>query len=240
MLKARMRCLGGRVLKTEILDTLPYEQARASLEDLIRLNQRWGGHSTLRRLLPQVVGAGEAVTLLDVGAASGDMGACMRKWYPAARVTSLDLHRSHLTACLPPRVAGDAFCLPFRAGSFDLVFCSLFLHHFTDREVVALLAEFKRVARRAVVVIDLERNPIAYYFVPWTRWLFGWDPVTVNDAPISVEAAFRKSELEGLAREAGLADPQARVFRPAFRIGMIAGTGNGRGGPELQSPMGGE
>ncbi len=218
-----MKCLDGRVLKPEILDTLPYDQARASLADLIRLNRRWGGHSTLRRLLPEVVLAGETFSLLDVGAASGDMGACVREWYPLARVTSLDRLTSHLTNCGSPRVAGDAFRLPFRPASFDLVFCSLFLHHFTDREVVTLLDGFRVLARRAVVVIDLERNPIAYYFVPWTKWLFGWDPVTVNDAAISVEAAFHARELEGLARAAGLVNPRARTFRPAFRIGMIAG-----------------
>ena len=217
-----IHCLRGRVLKPEILDTLPAEQARASLADLVRLNRHWGGHSTLRHLLANVVDPEESFALLDVGAASGDMGACVRRWYPAARVTSLDALESHLAACDPPRVAGDAFRLPFRAKSFDLVFCSLFLHHFTDEEIVGLLAGFGQVARRAVLVIDLERNPVPYYFVSWTRWLFGWDPVTVNDGQISVEAAFRARELEALARAARLIDPHARAYRPAFRIAMSA------------------
>jgi len=217
-----IHCLGGRVLKPELLDTLPPEQARASLADLVRLNRYWGGHSTLRHLLAGVAGSGESFTLLDVGAASGDMGACVRQWYPAARVTSLDALESHLAACAPPRVAGDAFRLPFRTKSFDVVFCSLFLHHFTDEETVRLLAGFGAVARRAVLAIDLERNPVPYYFVPWTRWIFGWDPVTVNDARISVEAAFRPHEMVALASAAGLVDPTAQVFRPAFRIAMTA------------------
>jgi len=78
------------------------------------------------------------------------------------------------------------------------------------------------VARRAVLVIDLLRDPVAYYFLPWTRWLFGWDPVTVNDGAISVEAAFRPSELETLASQAGLKNPHARAFRPAYRIALAA------------------
>jgi len=216
-----LHCLGGRVLKPEILDTLPYDQARASLADLTRLNRRWGGHSTLRRLLRDAVRDPD-FSLLDVGAASGDMGKCVRKWYPRARVTSLDRIEFHLSASSPPRVAGDAFALPFREKSFDFVFCSLFLHHFTDSEIVRLLAGFGAVARTAVLVIDLERNPIAYYFVPWTQWIFGWDPVTVNDAAISVEAAFHPRELEALAARAGLQHPHARSYRPAFRIAMIA------------------
>jgi|HubBroStandDraft_1064217.scaffolds.fasta_scaffold43239_4 hypothetical protein len=219
-----MHCVGGRVLKPEILDTLTEEEARASLADLIRINRRWGGHSTLRRLLREVVEPGEAFSLLDVGAASGDMGSRIREWYPKSRVVSLDRIATHLAECPGERIVGDAFELPVRKNSFDYVFSSLFLHHFDDIQVVSLLREFACVARRAVLIIDLERNPIAYYFLPCTRWLFGWDPVTVHDGAISVEAAFRPRELETLARRAGLANPRARAYRPAFRIGLVAGS----------------
>ncbi len=218
-----IHCLGGRVLKPEILDTLPPDQARASLADLTRINQTWGGHSTLRHLLRGVVPPDETFSLLDVGAASGDMGACIRTWYPRAAVTSLDRLESHLAAAQTPRVAGDAFALPFVAKSFDYVFCSLFLHHFTNDEIVKLFREFATVARHAILAIDLERNPIAYYFLPWTRWIFGWDPVTVNDGAISVEAAFHPGELESLAAAAGLKNPRAQAFHPAFRIALQAG-----------------
>jgi hypothetical protein len=216
-----IHCLRGRVLKPEILDTLPFDQAKASLGDLIRLNSRWGGHNTLRRLLSEV-DPGPQFSLLDVGAASGDMAARIRAWYPAAAVTSLDRLVSHLAQASGPRVVGDAFDLPFGPKSVDYVFCSLFLHHFTDEEVVRLLSGFGEVARRAVLVIDLYRNPIPYYFIPWTQWLFRWSPVTVNDGPISVEAAFHPQELEAFARHAGLKNPRARSYWPAFRIAMVA------------------
>ena len=218
-----MHCLGKRLILPELLDSLPPEKARGSLGDLVRINQRWGGHSTLRRLLREVVPGSGRFSVLDVGAASGDMGACIRRWYPGASVTSLDYVESHLAKAGGARIAGDAFRLPFRPGSFDYVFCSLFLHHFTDEEVVELLRGFGEVARKAVLVIDLERHPIPYYFIAWSRPLLGWDPVTVHDGAISVEAAFRREELEELARRAGLRNPRARVYRPAFRIAMWAG-----------------
>jgi 2-polyprenyl-3-methyl-5-hydroxy-6-metoxy-1,4-benzoquinol methylase len=218
-----MHCLGKRLILPELLDSLPREQARASLGDLVRINRRWGGHSTLRRLLAETVPAAGKFSVLDVGAASGDMGACMREWYPGAAVTSLDYVESHLEGASGTRIAGDAFRLPFRRGSFDYVFCSLFLHHFTDEQVIALLKGFGEVARTAVLAIDLERNPIPYYFIAWSRPLLGWDPVTVHDGAISVEAAFHRQELEELARRAGLRNPRARVHRPAFRIAMSAG-----------------
>ena len=217
-----MHCLGKRLILPELLDSLPPEEARASLQDLVRINRRWGGHSTLRHLLQETVPEGQPFSVLDVGAASGDMGVCIRESYPAAKVTSLDYVESHLAQSAAPKVAGDAFHLPFRPGSFDYVFCSLFLHHFENSDVVRLLRGFGEVARKAVLVIDLERNPIPYYFIAWSRPLLGWDPVTVHDGAISVEAAFHRKELEDLARQAGLRNPRARVFRPAFRIALVA------------------
>jgi hypothetical protein len=210
------------VIRPELLDHLEPEQARASLGDLIRLNRVWGGHSTLRRLAANTLPRDETFSVLDVGAASGDMGTCLRQWYPGAHVVSLDYRASHMLTCPGDRVTADAFRLPFKAHSFDYVFCSLFLHHFTDPQVIELLRGFGAAARRRVLVIDLERHPVPYYFVPWTRWLFGWDRVTAHDAPASVAAAFQPRELEDLARRAGLREPRARAFRPAFRIAMRA------------------
>jgi hypothetical protein len=218
-----MRCLNGRVLKPELLDTLPAEEARQSLADLVRINKYWGGHSTLRRLVEHAIPPGESVTILDVGAASGDMGHRLREWRPQAQVTSLDYIESHLADSTGPRVVANAFALPFAPRSFDYVFSSLFLHHFTDDQVVELLAGFGRLALRQVLVIDLWRHPVPYYFISQTRWLFGWDPVTVHDGAISVEAGFDPRELADLARRAGLASPRSRAFIPAFRIALSAG-----------------
>src|ERR1700730_3840538 len=103
-----MHCLGKRLILPDLLDSLPPEQARASLHDLARINRRWGGHSTLRSLLKASVPEGQAFSVLDVGAASGDMGARIREWYPAATVTSLDYVPSHLAGSTEQRVAGGA------------------------------------------------------------------------------------------------------------------------------------
>jgi 2-polyprenyl-3-methyl-5-hydroxy-6-metoxy-1,4-benzoquinol methylase len=220
-----MHCLNGRVLKPEILDTLPPDSpdARASLADLVRINKYWGGLGTLRKLLDQTIGPDETFSFLDVGAASGDMGQEVQRLRSRARVTSLDYLASHLAGGQGSRVAADAFALPFPEKSFDYVFSSLFLHHFSDENVVRLLAEAGRVARKKVLTIDLWRLPIPYYFIGYTKPLFGWHPVSVHDGKISVEAAFKPRELANLARRAGLADPRASAYVPAFRIAMHAG-----------------
>ncbi|MEJ7604704.1 MAG: methyltransferase domain-containing protein [Bryobacteraceae bacterium] len=164
----------------------------------------------------------EAFRMLDVGAASGDMGGAVLERYPDARVVSIDYKVDHLAHALPPRVCADAFDLPFLNRSFDFVYCSLFLHHFDNAQVVALLQEFSRVARRQIIVSDLERSLVSYWFLPATRWIFGWDQVTLHDGPVSIAAAFRADELHTLATEAGLRNIRVRTHRPAFRLSMVA------------------
>ena len=178
----------------------------------------------IRHLLRQVVRRDDSFTLLDVGAASGDSGRAILESYPRASVTSLDKNPNNLVAALEPKLVGDAFTLPFADGSFDFVFSSLFLHHLSELEVVALLAEFARVSRRAVLVSDVERHNLARWFLPATRWIFGWHWLTVHDGSVSVRSAFTRNELLELAKEAKLKDISVAAHRPAFRISMLGWT----------------
>lgn len=211
-----------RRIEPEILDHTPLEEARRSLGDLVRINRLLGGHEVLRKTLAKVVDESSTFTMLDVGAASGDMGRAVRERYPGALVTSLDYRADHLIEAADPRVAADAFHLPFRPKSFDIVHCSLFLHHFRFRQVVELLRAFGELARRHLVVTDLERHWLPRLALPATRWIFHWDPITLHDGPISVSAGFRPSELRHIAEVAGLRDIEVRRHRPAFRLALIA------------------
>ena len=214
-----------RVILPERLDHTEPAAARNSLNDLIRINRYLGGYHVLRRIFSEVVRSDERFSVLDVGAASGDMGAELRRAFRDAEVTSFDYKADHLALAGSPKVVGDAFRLPFRDHSFDVVFSSLFLHHFPDEQAVELLANFARVARRAVLAIDLDRGPLGYYFLPMTKWLFGWDAITLYDGPLSVQAAFKRDELLVLARKAGLENAVTRTHRPWGRVSLVALTG---------------
>jgi hypothetical protein len=216
------QALSERRIVPEMLDHAPPDVARASLRDLARVNRYLGGYYVLGRLFSGVAKASESFSVLDVGAASGDMGAAIRRRYPRAQVTSLDYKDDHLAQAADPRLVADAFRLPFRPGSFDFVFSSLFLHHFTNDQVVELFRSFRGLARRAVLAIDLDRGPLAYYFLPSTRWLFHWHDITISDGQISVAAALKKNELMALAVRAGLDGARVRVHRPWSRLSLIA------------------
>lgn len=220
-LRGFIRVFSKRLIRPELLDHLPQEEARRNLADLVRINRNFGGHSVLRKTLAQVAQPGEEFTLLDVGAASGDTALMIRRIFPRASVTSLDQNAVNLSAAPRPKIIADAFRLPFSEGSFDFVFSSLFLHHFEDDQVVALLSSFYAVARRAVIICDLERHILPYCFLPATKYLLGWDRITVHDGVISVRASFRARELMELSCRAGMAQVDIRTHRPAFRLSLI-------------------
>jgi 2-polyprenyl-3-methyl-5-hydroxy-6-metoxy-1,4-benzoquinol methylase len=211
-----------RVIEPEILDDSPPDIARKNLADLIRINRFFGGHAVIAQLFEQSVRRDEAFSVLDIGAASGDTARLVQSLYPKARVVSLDLHPVNFENAPYPKVLADAFRLPFAARSFDFVMSSLFLHHFTNERVLQFLRSANAIARRGVLMADLERHVVPYLFLPASRLLFGWGSVTVHDGKISVRAAFRADELKQIARAAGLSNIIVKVHRPAFRISLSA------------------
>ena len=198
---------GGRTLKREWLERARPADADRNLRELACINRWFGGYRSLLRMMKDLVDPAEHFSVLDVGAGSGDMGKCLTRRFPNVTVVSLDHRPVHLRNALSPRVAADALQLPFADNAFDFVLCSSVLHHFPDCEVVDMIATLRPFARRALLLLDLERHPLAYHFLPWTRRIFGWGPLTLHDGPASVAAAFRLEELISLIRAAGASEP---------------------------------
>jgi len=216
--------MGERKITPELMDEANPEDARQALRDLIRVNTNFGGHAVVRQFLRRAGCNSGPATILDVGAASGDSAAVIKNVLPNARVVSLDRNAVNISAAPQPKVLADAFRLPFPDGSFDFVFSSLFLHHFENDRIVMLLREFGRVARKAVLISDLERHRVPYWFLPVSKLLYRWHWMTVHDGMISVRAAFTPNELRNLASAAGLKRVQVQRHYPAFRISVVGRT----------------
>jgi SAM-dependent methyltransferase len=210
-----------RVLRAERLDSADAVEAERNLRDIARINRWFGGHRILIQLLRRLIRPQDRFSILDVGAGSGDMGQCVQKSFRNAKVVSLDRRPVHLVTANTAKVAADAFALPFADGSFDFVMCSSFLHHFSSDDVAALLKEMRRIARRSVIVIDLERHPFAWFFLPLSRGFLRWGELTVHDGCASVEAAFRLSELESIAVALAPATVALRRHWPWFRLSLV-------------------
>ncbi len=208
-------------MRPQWLNEASPEDARESLADIVFLNRWLGGHRVIRGLFRKANTTKQPFTVLDVGAASGDSGAVICQQFPHATVISLDKQALNLAAAETPKLVGDAFALPFADASIDYVFCSLFLHHFSEQQVVELLCEFARVASRAVLISDVERQKLARWFLPASQWLCRWHPLTVHDGAVSVQSAFTQTELLALAQKTPLHNLNVETHRLAFRLSLI-------------------
>src|SRR6267142_1389199 len=196
------------------------EEYEGCIVELQRVNQWLGDASVLRRtLLREIEGSGaQSFSVLVVGAGSGELLRVIGEWAHqgkrSAGLCGLELNARSAQAIVEeshafPEIAavrGDAFQLPFADQEFDYAICSLFTHHFIDEQVVAVLRELSRVARRRIFVIDLHRHPVAYYFYTTIGKLFLHNRLLREDGALSILRSFKPEELFRLAAGAGLED----------------------------------
>lgn len=194
----------------ELMDEpgLPEAEVADAYRVLQRVNQQLGNRATLRSELRRFVREdrpGDSPSLLDVGSGSGDLahqaGADLTRLGCRPSVAVLDRDPTALALAHGsglPAFGGDALRLPWPDASIDLVTAVKFAHHFSGAGLERLLSEMARVARRRVVVLDIERHWLAYAgFVAWSR-VFTRNRLVRYDGPLSVLRGFTASELQAL------------------------------------------
>jgi 2-polyprenyl-3-methyl-5-hydroxy-6-metoxy-1,4-benzoquinol methylase len=100
---------------------------------------------------------------------------------------------------------------------YDVVVCSLFLHHLSFSSATELLRRMAALSRRLVVVNDLVRGRWGYWAAKIVCPLVSRSEIVRCDGPQSVAAAFRLDEVRRIASEAGLHDATVRHVWP-FRF----------------------
>lgn len=97
---------------------------------------------------------------------------------------------------------------------YDVVCCSLFLHHLPAAECVELLTQMKATARRMVLVQDLRRTRTGYWLAQVIPRLVTRSQIVHVDGVRSVRAAFSIDEAHKLAEAAGLDQVVIRKIWP--------------------------
>jgi 2-polyprenyl-3-methyl-5-hydroxy-6-metoxy-1,4-benzoquinol methylase len=98
----------------------------------------------------------------------------------------------------------DALKEPIPAG-YDVVTCSLFLHHLDEADAVAFFRKAADASRRLLLVNDLKRGPAGYVLAWLGCHVLSRSPVVWHDGPVSVAGAFTLAEARTIAVSAGLA-----------------------------------
>jgi len=217
-----------RKVTQEILDSpaCPPAEVEASLRDLVRINRWFGGVATTRKLIERVAGAtGEKhFSLLEVAAGFGqvprDAARALAGKGIRLDITDLDRMSSHLQRG-HRAVAADALALPFRDQSFDLVSCSLFVHHLDPPELVRFVDEALRVSRCAVLINDLIRHPLHLALV-YAGWPLMRSHVSRVDGVASVRRAYTPHEVQEILIDGSPTRTIEISEHYLFRMGMIA------------------
>jgi 2-polyprenyl-3-methyl-5-hydroxy-6-metoxy-1,4-benzoquinol methylase len=202
---------------------------RQALDGLTRVNAisrtanvLWHGLQTV-----DVLSGDAPVRVFDIGAGGGDivigLAKLARRHGVAMEVHGCDINATAIShAAISARRAGVTASRFFQLdvlkdslpADYDVLTCTLFLHHFPEAAALDLMTRMAAAARRAVLIDDLLRSRAGYMLA----WLGGRiitrSPLVHTDGPLSVRAAFRLSEVRRLAERTGMSGASIRRHWP--------------------------
>jgi len=187
------------------------------LRNLVSLNRWFGSHGLVRHFLSRWFNPGRCYRVLDLATGAGDLPRVMVDWARpqdiTLRIDAVDANPSTLE--IARREIRDYREIEFLNGnvltygsreSYDLVCCSLALHHFSETDAATLLGRCRALSHRFVLVADLERSFFTLLGVEALTTLFYRAPMTRADAVASARRAFSFVEFRALAEAAGWKD----------------------------------
>lgn len=226
-----------RSTNIEIMDDLTCrgEVVDQTLRELDFINHWLGGNVvTLNglRSLWKTIPKNQKISIADLGCGSGEM-LCLiaKRALKEGKQTDLvgmdanpnitSFAQAHSIGFKNIRIeTTDIFSDEFRKRTFDIVLATLFLHHFTEDDLVGIFSSLKDQANRGIVINDLHRHPLAYYSIQLLTQLFSKSAMVKYDAPLSVLRGFKKHDLQLILSKAGIKSYQLK-WKWAFRWQLI-------------------
>lgn len=194
---------------TEMLDEpdIPKHLLVQNLKELNFINTWLGGHAvTLRALKKFKLAKNQTYSILEIGCGGGDNLLYLAKWARKnnfnLQFTGVDLKQdcidfAKLQFKNYPEITfltSDYNNISNKNKPYDIIFSSLFCHHFTTDQLKNVMAFKTQNSKLGYFINDLHRHPLAYYSIKWLTALFSNSPLVKNDAPISVLRGFKKQD----------------------------------------------
>lgn len=223
--------LGKRNRQPEWMDQIGIDAAAhdQALQGLRRINALSGAVGSLFTQIKALAAEQEhsrPLRVLDVACGGGDNSIalaerCQREGL-AVQVDGCDLSQQAVTNACRHAAGKPLQATFFQADAlrdplpqdYDVVVCSLFLHHLDDSAAVELLRRLGQSCRQLVLVNDLIRSPLGYGLAWAGCRLLSRSPIVHFDGPVSVQGAFRMDEALDLAIRAGLGGASIRRSWP--------------------------
>jgi 2-polyprenyl-3-methyl-5-hydroxy-6-metoxy-1,4-benzoquinol methylase len=215
-----------RSYEKELLD-LPgnsFADIRQNMAELNTINHLLGGHAITIAGLKAVAGNHNKLLVCEIGCGGGDNLAVLHHWAKKRGVElsclGIDINEDCIRYAREQFPAGNYVTGDYRAvilsAQPDIVFSSLFCHHFTDEELTDQLRWMQMNSRLGFFINDLQRHWLAYFAIRWLTKIFSKSALVKNDAPLSVQRGFIKKEWQQLFGKAGIVAERIR-WKWAFR-----------------------
>ncbi|MBX9784537.1 MAG: methyltransferase domain-containing protein [Chitinophagaceae bacterium] len=232
-----MKDFSNRSSQKELLDRddIPFEDIKQNMKELDFINTWLGGHAITIKGIEALVKLSsyqlsDKLTICEMGCGGGDNLRAIGNWCRQRNISviliGIDMNPNCITYA---RSRNDNFDIDFIADDYrnvkletkpDVIFSSLFCHHFTNQELQQQFLWMKENARVGFFVNDLQRHPLAYYSIKLLTQLFSKSYLVKNDAPLSVLRGFHKKELSQILRELSIIHYQLN-WKWAFRWLLI-------------------
>lgn len=216
-----------RSQETELLDRddIPFADIARNMQELDTINTWLGGHQITVRGFRKLLGEKKQVHVCEIGSGGGDNLRAIQRWCHKhrvkARFTGIDIKPSCLDYARTHWRGGqvDWICADYKDVRFtdkpDIIFSSLFCHHFTDNELKHMMLWMQAHCKTGFFINDLHRHSLAEHSIRWITRLFSSSYLVKHDAPMSVRRAFSRDDWKKIFQGTGM-QPSIR-WRWAFR-----------------------
>lgn len=203
-----------RIYTPEIMDdfSITDERIDKALEELKYINIFLGGNSTSKTGFNEVIKTipmNGRLKILDAGSGASDIFLPLKDIRKNINIFSMDINPRacrYIKSNTPHFniVCGDIMEFPFKNDCYDITHASLFLHHFHEDKIKAILKNLIVSSKYAVIINDLRRSILAYWGIKILTLVFSKSKMVKNDAPLSVKRAFVKNDLLKIINELGI------------------------------------
>lgn len=189
--------MGGEILKD-------------ALDKIASINQLLGGNKiTLEgvRLLIKGQPKSAVIRITDIGCGNGDMLRALADYANDHLLnfvlTGIDAnnftvqHARNLSVDYPniSYSCKNIFDSLQVVQPWDIILCTLTLHHFKEEEIIKLMQSFQRSAKLGIIINDLERSALAYYLFSALCFVFRLNVMSREDGLVSILRGFKKADL---------------------------------------------
>ena len=206
-----------RSSEMEIMDDFTMEGVliRDTLDKIEIINRFLGGNTVTIKGLKNLIknqSKNKTITIVDLGCGNGDIlrdvAKFGRKNNYSFNLIGIDANLAAINYAkeLSKEYSElsfktiDILSEDFKKESYDIVLCTLFLHHFKNEELISFLKTTIEKATIGVVVNDLHRHKLAYYLFKLIGF-FIKNKMVRQDGLTSVLRAFKRKDLENISKK---------------------------------------